>query len=211
MSSLKIARQSYQRARQSTLAAFAKSVIARTTGVDEYRDLQAQVQPLAGLLDDYQNKLSVARNRGRAEILAKNLAQTALIKQLNMVATALEELAQDQEQLIVSAGFTVQQETSFRYNTKLPTPIITRATSTGKRGEVRIQVDDQVPAYAVATHAIEYSLDRESGWINSTYHSHRNFVADGLPHAQQLWLRLKSLGHGNSKSDWSEPVLVAVL
>ena len=121
------------------------------------------------------------------------------------------KLAKDNVQLIVNAGFTVQQDTGIRYNSKLPTPIITRAVSTGKRGEIRIVVDDQVPSSLVATHAIEYSLDRDSGWTNGAYHSYRNFVAEGLPRAQQLWLRLKSIGHGSNKSEWSEPVLVAVL
>lgn len=163
------------------------------------------------MIETYTNSLTEAQNRGRSEVLAKNNAQAALVQQLDVIATNLNLLAQGDAQMIVNAGFTLQQSTGVRYTDKLPAPVVVRAVSTGKRGEVRIVLDDQVPATVVATHAVEYSLDRESGWQNGTYHSHRSFVADGLPRAEALWLRLKSIGHGNKRSDWSEPVVVAVL
>ena len=67
-------------------------------------------------------------------------------------------------QLIVDAGFPARQSSALRYS-QLPAPIIVRASSTGRKGEVRIVVDDRVASRSVLMHAIEYSLDR-NGWQN---------------------------------------------
>ena len=34
---------------------------------------------------------------------------------------------------------------------------------------------------------------------------------NGLPHAAEMWIHVKSLGSGAAKSGWSEPMVVAVL
>ncbi len=141
----------------------------------------------------------------------RNAAQQGLVQALDQLATALELLEQGNGQLIINAGFLLQQDTGLRYSGRLPAPVILRANSTGKKGEVRMLIDDMAPVSAVTNHAIEYSVDRGNGWQNGQYNSHRNFVASGLPPARDLWLRVKTLGRGNNRSEWSEPVVVGVL
>ncbi len=209
---LKIARRDYRQAAQPALATFAGNVLTRMHGVAAYEALQPSLELLTPQLEAYRHSLAAAQNRGRSEIVAKNLAQAALLVQLEELATALEKLAQGDHQLIVDAGFSIGQiKSSSRLTGPLPTPVITQASSTGKRGEVRIRLADPAPRSAVATYAVEYSLEREAGWQNGHYHTHRNFVADALPRAEALWLRLRSLGHANKRSEWSEPFMVAVL
>lgn len=55
------------------------------------------------------------------------------------------------------------------------------------------------------THTIEYSLDGGNAWANGEYNSHRNFILGGLPHTPELWVHVKSVGHGANRSEWSEP------
>ncbi len=69
---------------------------------------------------------------------------------------------------------------------------------------------DLVPVSLIATHAFEYSTDREH-WVNGTYNSHRKFTVSGLPRAQDIWVRLRSLGYSDRRSGWTEPMQVAVL
>ena len=210
MANSKIARQAYRRTRQADLASFADNVFNRTNGVPAYATIQPVITALSAPLTRYKETLAAARNRGMSEVLAKNLARTELLRQLEAAANAVETLAADNPQIIVDAGFSVQQNTGQRYTGELPPPVILRAYSTGKKGEVRIMLDDVIPG-AVRTHAIEYSLDRGTGWQNGEYNSRRSFIAKGLPHSPELWIHLKSIGNGDNKSQWSEPVAVAVL
>ncbi len=210
MSTVKVARQAYRRARQNDLVSFSENIITRMTGSATYATLQPQVQALSDAVTRYAETLAAARNRGMAEVLAKNLAKAALVAQLDVVASALDIVVAGNPQLIVDAGFPVPQSPGQRYTGKLPAPAILRAFSTGKKGEVRVLLDDFAPE-AVLTHAIEYSEDRGNTWKNGEYHSRRKFVVNGLPHAADLWLHVKSVGHGNNRSEWSEPVAVAVL
>lgn len=210
MTKVKIARMPYQRARKSSLAAFSENVLKRTLNVAAYQAIQGEVEPLPALLTTYRNALVAAHNLGRSETTAKNLAQTALIRQLDAVAAALETLAGEDVQLVIDAGFTVHQSLGLRYSDQLPQPSIVKAESTGKKGEIRLLIDDIVPK-AVLTHAVEFSTDQGVTWQNGTYNSYRNFIVKDLPHTRDLWLRLRSIGHGDNKSEWSEIVSVAVL
>ncbi len=209
MSPLKIARDMYRGATQTDLVAFTENVLQRTSG-PAYESLQNQREPLTGLLADYYTKLTAALNRGTAEMLARKNAQLALLEQLDTFATALETLAKQNEHLIVEAGFRVHKSRNLRTDVELPVPLILRAISTGLKGQIQVVVDDQTDARKVATHAFEYSTDREH-WTNGTYCSRRKFKVSGLPRAQDVWVRLRSLGYNERRSEWTEPTLVAVL
>ncbi len=206
---LKIARNMYRGATQTDLVAFTENVLQRTGG-PAYQALQTQREPLTGLLADYYNKLTAAMNRGTAEMLARKNAQLALLEQLDAFATALETLAKQNEHLIVEAGFRVHKSRNVRNDGELPVPLIVRAITTGVKGQIQVVVDDQTEARAIATHAFEYSTDREH-WTNGTYCSRRRFKVSGLPRAQDIWVRMRSLGYNERRSEWTEPVVVAVL
>lgn len=209
MSKVKITRTAYQRSGKF-LAAFAENVLKRTLNAAPYQSIQAQVEPLPALISTYQNALAAAHNKGKSETTAKNLSQAALVRQLDSIASALETLAGDDVQLLVDAGFSVQQSLGLRYSDRLPQPLIQKAESTGKKGEIRVVVDDIVPR-AVLTHAVEFSTDQGITWQNGTYNSYRNFLVQELPPGRELWLRLRCIGHGANKSEWSEVAIVAVL
>lgn len=208
MVSPKVARH-YRRARQSALATFAESVLNRTQSNPAYQTLQPQVETLAVSLTTYRNALAAAQNHGRAEISAKNLARTDLRRRLHALAGALETLAADDPQLIFDAGFSTKQSTTVRL-LQLPKPSILRAFSTGKKGEIRVQVEDETPG-STLLYALEYSLSRDGGWQNGAYHNHLQFTVGDLPRADELWIRIRCLGRKGLKSEWSEPMSVSVL
>ena len=112
---IKIARRDFRRATQISIVNFTETVLARTAGNPAFQALQPVLQPLRPLLDDYQLKLVAANNRGLSETLAKKTAWAALLAQLETVATNLELLAQQNEQVIVDAGFRVQRSNLVRY------------------------------------------------------------------------------------------------
>lgn len=131
-----------------------------------------------------------------------------MIGGLDIVSSGLEELAAGRIQLIIEAGFSVQGEAN-RFSGTLPPPKIVRISGTGKKGQLRISLSNEFPR-AVRMHAVEYSLDQGATWLIADYNCFRSFVISGLPHAPEMWVRVRSLGNGAGKSEWSEYAIVAV-
>lgn len=210
LTNVKIARTDYQRAPQNELSTFAAHVVSRMKGVKAYESLDSLVQSLDAASATYRAALTAARSRSTAEIHAKGLAKFNLLDLLNQLATALEALAGDDSQLIVETGFSLVQSSGLRYAGKLPAPVIRRASSTGRKGELRLNIANTFPQ-AVRMHAIELSYDRGQTWQNGNYNSHRVFTLTNIQFSSELWVRVAALGAGDSRSTWSEPVVTAVL
>ncbi len=192
------------------LALFTETVCQRIKGVAGYEALQTRIESIRELLDRYNASLVAARNRGISEIMVKNRNHRNLIELLNLLAADLEIAAADNEQLIVDAGFDLRAERGPAFSGKLPPPEILKAGSTGRRGEVRLVLKNAFPR-AVTMHAVEYSADLAESWRNGSYHSRQIFTVEGLPSSGNLMIRVKGLGNAGRKSEWSDPVLVAVL
>lgn len=160
-------------------------------------------------LQAYETALAAARNRGMAEVALKNEAQKNLLETLDKIADALDLKADSHPTLLTGAGFSFQQS-PIRFVGQIAAPEVLRVNSTGRRGEIRVQLSDEMPS-VVLIHAMEYSQDKGSTWQNGTYHNRSNFVVGGLPAGTELQFRFKSIGRGDNKSEWSEPVMSGVL
>lgn len=203
-----VSRRTYINIRQGDLASFAGDVIKRTKDAPDYGFIKPELEELIAAHDHYVLALQDARNMGRVEVAAKNLAMKALKAALDKFADALD--ANDQDgMLIMNAGFVFQQPSAARSSGILSPPIVTRISGTGRRGEVRIQLANEDPR-VVVTHVYAFSEDKGASWKDSEYNSRTNFAVEGLPHSPELMFRFKSIGRGSSKSVWSEPVTVAV-
>lgn len=205
----KVSRRAYQRTRQTELASFARNVFIRIAEDPAYAFLKTQSAALSTALEQYESALATARNRGRVEVAVKNAAQKTLTVALNKVADVLDEQVANDSTLITGAGFS-QQQSPTRFKGRIAPPEVVRVGSTGRKGEIRVQLSDAVPG-VVLTHAMEYSEDKSASWKNGVYHTHNNFLVDGLPATGDLWLRFKAIGRANNKSNWSEPITAAVL
>ena len=205
----KVFRRAYQRIRQADLASFARNTLNRTKEVPEYAFLQTEATALATTLQQYETALAAARNRGMAEVAVKNEAQKSLLAALDKIADALDLKADSSPTLLSGAGFTLQQP-SARFSGHIAVPEVLRLGSTGRKGELRVQLSDEMPG-AVLTHAMEYSEDKGTSWKNGTYQNRNHFVVGGLPASPELLFRFKSVGRGDNKSHWTEPVVAGVL
>lgn len=205
----KVFRRAYQRIRQADLASFARNTLHRTKEVTEYAFLQTEATALATALLQYETALAAARNRGMAEVALKNEAQKRLLGALDKIADALDLKADSSPTLLTGAGFTLQQP-SARFSGRIAAPEVLRVGSTGRKGELRVQLSDETPG-AVLMHAMEYSEDKGTSWKNGTYQNRNNFVVTGLPAHSDMLFRFKSVGRGDNKSNWSEPVAAGVL
>ena len=204
----KITRRVYRTLRQADLMSFAENVLNRTKTNPAYAALGPEVQTLETYLRDYTQLLAKARMGSPEDTLAKEYAKKKLREHLDVVASALESNAANDALFIVNAGFTPRAQ-SQRFTGPVEPPRNLRASGTGRRGEIRIGLEDPMPGI-VRTHALEFSLDQGASWQNGTYHSKSNFVVTNLPHSPELWIRVCALATRGRKSEWSEPVMVAV-
>lgn len=211
MSTFKITRRFYQRAPQHKLATYAENVYNRTKGVAKYESFQALVEAIEEPLEQYKAALLAIENGGKSQILAKNISKQKLIKALDKLVNSLENSEGITAQLIVDAGFTLKSKPIPAFIGKLQSPVVLRAVTTGRLGELKITVKNALPQI-VAFHIVEYSTDKGKSWnhVNS-YHNKRTFIIDGLPASRELLIRVKALRRNGKQSDWSEPMLVAVL
>lgn len=206
--SSKISRRHYRRVPQSELIAYSENILARTKNVEAFAFMQSEVQALETPHEQFRIALAASLNGGRAEIAHKNQQMKALVAALDQVANALETRANGNPTMILDAGFSVVP-LSNRVDAP-ETPEILRIGSTGRKGEVQVQLDDADPR-AVLTHGVEYSEDQGQTWHNGTYRSQRRFVLENLPSSSALFIRIRSIGRSDRLSKWTEPAVVAVL
>lgn len=206
---LKISRSAYRRLSATELHAYARNVLKCTKGNTAYPTLQELVAELEPPVQEFGDILIAARNKGLAEVAAKNEAQQNLIKLLDNIVAELEKTGPSSRKMIIHAGFSVQEPEGRFSGNVLPSPQIVSVLSEGKKGELRMVLVDAFPR-AVRTHAIEYSLDQGKTWGNITYNTGNRFTLNNLPRTDEIWIRVKSLGSGRKESEWSEPVRIAV-
>jgi hypothetical protein len=209
MTKTKIWRQAYRRLRQAQLAVYAQNVVQRTKDNPAYASLQTFITALDTLQQRYAQALASAQDGGRAGIVAKEQLKAQVLAQLGALADALNDFADGDPTLIANAGFDLLPE-STRNLDILPPPVVLRAVSTGKSGELRIILQDAFPNL-VRHHGIEYSNDDGKTYQNNTYDSRSRFILRDLPRASTILLRFSSLGRGNNRSAWSQAVAAAVL
>lgn len=208
MKKIKISRQAYRLAKQANLMAFAENVLARLRG-GNFELPDALVQGLDKSCNQYRMALAGAVGGGRAAVAAKQTAQNDLLASLDALATALEAQPDLNAQRVIEAGFELPP-TKANFNGVLPVPEVFRAGSTGRRGQLRVQLG-YVLHRLVHTFALEYSPDDGATWVSGFYQRRRTFVLEGLPSSLKLLLRVRAVGGENRHSAWTEPIAVAVL
>jgi hypothetical protein len=196
----------FRQSRQAELASFAKNVLQRTLSVPEFAFMADAVQALQAPLENFESALAAARNRGLAEVAAKNAAQKALLAALFKVADEMDQYPAITEHLIYEAGFSPRFASRAAQN--IPVPRVLKALTTGNKGELRIHL--ATPPYLRLMHACEYSLDMGQTWLNGTYRYERKFVMTGLPRSLDMLVRFRALGTKGAISEWTDPVSVMV-
>lgn len=192
---------------QSALIAFSENIIARTKAA-KFASLQPDAAALESAIEQFRSALAASLNGGKAEVAHKNRQLQTLLAALDQITDGIVQYAGDDPAELLAAGLAATQALS--RSEQLEAPEIIRIGSTGRKGEIQMQIESAAPN-AVLTHGIEYSDDQGQTWKNGSYRSRRRFVLDGLPSAAALLIRVRIIGRADRLSKWSEPALVAVL
>ena len=204
----KVLRREYRQLKQAELASFAENVVNRVKGATPYAAVQSGVAALEQCSQTFARALAAARQGGIEQTQAKEAAKKQLLTELDAMANLIDNGASGDSAYIIGAGFRLRSSPQ-RYTGIIGPPNILRATGTGRSGELRITLEDAVPAI-VRMHALEWSEDKGAQWHNGTYDARNNFVASHLPNGREILVRARSIATRGRKSDWSAPVMVAV-
>jgi hypothetical protein len=212
MNNPKILKSEYLRLSQEGLSIFSENVVKLClSGI--YIAVLTQVKALSIASDEYRVALLDAAGKERTKVYLKNEKKKALINALNLLATMLEVQPEISLTFIWGAGFKEQSDKTVVTRSKeasFEVPKIITAESTGKRGELRLELEPN-KSVGFVQFAFEYSNDKGEVWHNGTYSTGSKFVWERLPSSSDLMIRSRSLGTRKRRSDWSSVQLVAVL
>jgi hypothetical protein len=208
MKDLRIDRSVYRQAQQDEL-----SIIADNIGVlcaeKSYESVSTESRAMVVCADEYRVALREAEGNDKFKNAVKKEKKKQLIKALNLLATVIEMTPDLTESYIIGAGFTPRSATTRKSNGVLGIPTILRASSTGVRGELLMQIE-LTDRQGFSQLAFEYSIDKGETWKNGMYSGSMKFTWTQLPSSYEMLIRTRTIGTRKRKSEWSEVVTTAV-
>jgi hypothetical protein len=206
----KIDRSVYRKTTQEALSLFADNVGTKCN-TKEYDILQPEAANVKVAADDYRVALQDAQSGDKQKIAIKKEKKAILLTFLDVLATNIEWKSDGSEAFVLGTGFGLRATTTTsNRNADLDIPNISRANSTGMRGELAMLIDMPKKS-GFSQLGFEYSTDQGETWHNGTYSSSNKFTWKQLPPAAELKVRARAIGTYNRKSEWSEVVIAAVL
>jgi hypothetical protein len=179
---------------------FTTNVITHVTG---YAPVAAIKPPIADMqigLDDLIAKNGAAKNRGRMEIMQRDLAHGTSVNQMRQWASYIDSVANGDRMLILDCGFQLR-----RASTPSTVPAIPANVRVGfgkSSGELVLRCKG---GRNVRNFAIQYALSVDGPWLDRPLATKaRGTVVPGLTPGTMYWFRMRANGAAGS-SDWSMP------
>lgn len=196
----------YSRLQQAALLPFAQNCCSRVLDNPVYATAQELAQTLRQKCEAYQLALHTAENRGRDTVAIKNQARVALITALDRLSYVLQIAAASDPAFLINAGFAVRFSARRRLTGLLPAPQKLRISQGKTSGEALIEFEGVDGAHM---YAIELGESAEGPWQNGNYASARR-IAVPVVARRETWARVSTIGRGNRKGPWSEPVMAFI-
>lgn len=206
-----INRSVHRRLRQAELHPFALHCAERLIGNPAYAPLQAAALDMKEKCIAFAAALSLAENRGRDTVYAKDEARKALLAAIEEVAELLETHAADDPLYISNAGMPLRINFRRRSTAVLQAPEKLQASATKNSGEVLVTF---TPVEGARMYAIEWSDAVTAGgqepvWNNGQYSTSRRAILV-VPPRREIRVRVKALASGQRSSAWSAAAIVSV-
>jgi hypothetical protein len=196
---------SFKRQTQAEQAAFTNDVINKMTKDAQFVSLTPQVEELKKRYDAFQIAASNAVNGGKLTTMEKDDKLADMLFQLTLVARLVDVLANENEAVILAAGFDVRKKAT--PVTELSTPTDVKATNVERSGAVKL-------TWKAVEGATIYGIERrEKGtdvWRNGDYCASRSKIIEGLTINAQSEFMIRAISGTGIKSDWSQVVEVLV-
>ena len=197
---------SFKRMKDSELFTFSDGVVQRTTADPQFVSLKSQAEALKKYYDAYSIALSAAKLGGIDRLALRDTCRKDLVTELDIIAQSVEVLSRGNEQMQLDAGFEIRKATSPKTIVVTP-PSNLSVLNTERSGEVRLSWK---PSEGALTHAVEQRQKDETIWHNGEYTSKSEILLSGYDLGKCIEFRVRTLGRGEKKSDWTSAVGVWV-
>lgn len=190
------------------LLVYVQNLISKTDKVEEYVDLQAQIDILISSYQEFVEAVDAASDGGRTLILIRNQAKQVMFKDLEKLVLLTELNANGNEAYATGAGFNLRSKGQ-RSTLPLEKPVLKYL----RRGKKSGTLEGELVNFpkGVKEFSILYSLDGGVTKTNGTNCSGKRFVLDVGVTEQRVQVEGYFIGTFQRKSDVCEPMEIFVL
>lgn len=182
------------------------TVLQALTDNDHFPDVVPPLSDLETHLQDFQDKLSIARRRGSPQDTAiKNDSRQLLEATLKGLAFHVSQQSNGSLQMLLSSGFEIS---NYPRSGDVPDVINGVFLRDGRQsGQLRLDFNKQ-PLALLYEYCVAHTQDQDGEHVWNepimTSSSRQNIIAPVIPF-KRYYVRVRAI-NGYGKSDWSEPV-----
>ncbi len=182
------------------LIGFTTNGITKVTGYAPVANIKPTPVEVQASLDDLIAKNGAAKNRGRMEMMLRNLAYDITANQMRQWASYIESVADGDRMIILNCGFQLRRGSS--PSTIPATPADVRVATGKLSGELIVRCKG---GRNIRNFSIQYALSPDGPWTDCPFTTKaRGTIVAGLTPGKVYWFRIRANGAAGS-SDWSMP------
>ena len=191
---------SFARLSDGDLSAFTNNVINSLTNHATFSKPPVALADLGKLLATFDNAVGAAMDGGASLTAAKNAAREALLAALRKIAAYVQMMADQDEALLRTSGFT--PVISSRSQAKLATPVIISVDNAGTT-KLSLRLKSVPNARSYEIRAINGAAVPAASVISTQT---RRVVVGNLTPGTTYTLQARAVGGSDGYSEWSDPV-----
>jgi hypothetical protein len=191
---------------QAKLSTFSDAIYTRMSENQMFIEFKASVDELKTLNEALSVAMSNALDGGKSNTIIKDRCLETVKDKLNDLADDVDRLANNDEVIIMAAGFEVRPDPVEIKDISTPTNLT--IINAPKTGEVKVSWKRE---YGVVNYGILYQLHGETEWRNGTYSTTREVILSGFAPGSIVNVKIYAMGRRGLKSDATEPVSVMVI
>ena len=196
---------SFKNETQGGLIVFSANVLLKMDGNALYLVHQKDVDQLKITAQAYSNAFNAASTNDEVLNLVKDRKYLELIKQLELVAIAVDNVAKGDKAYIIGAGFKVRKDAQAL--SELPAPTNFSAKNHDRNGAVTLSWD-------VVLNRVNYTVQMrivgEENWKEIASLTPTSFTINDLTRGLHVEFRVRATGTRNIVGDWTRIIDVFV-
>jgi hypothetical protein len=190
---------------QAEIILFTANVIQKMDGNPDYLVHQEKINALKPISLAFREAFAAASNNDELLNMVKDRKHLDLLKQLEIMAVDVDDIAKGDKEYIVGAGFEVRKEAQAL--TQLPTPTGFKAFNHEDNGSITLKWD-KVPNRL--NYAVEMRIVGEQTWQTVALPTLNTCTINGLTRGLHVEFRVRAAGTKNITSSFTRVIDVYV-
>ena len=189
----------------AVLLAFAKQILVAMTDNTNFPSPSPTLKVIGNAITDYETAMSNAANGGKTLTAIKNQLREAMLAQLKLLATYVEQNSNNDRAIALSSGFDLRKA---RGHATVPnTPIGVSAVQGVHNGEISVSCNAQKDA---KLYECRYTTDATlATWNSVPPQTNRKFTIGGLAHGADVFVSMRAVNSAGI-SNWSNAISILV-